>query len=127
MRFSLFLTKPTVKGAIAGISVVSHYDRSSPIALNQPRYLELPPIFMLNVFNDPTPDGQYGYNMRLLTKRAAGFRFSVAEFRVESPGLTRRRRGAGNFWATPPTCPKSGQVRSGGLRLRRGPARAAPS
>ena len=51
-RFSLFLTKPTAKGAIAGIGVVSHYDRTSPIALDQPRYIYLAPIFTLNVFND---------------------------------------------------------------------------
>jgi hypothetical protein len=105
-RFSLFLTKPTAKGAIVGIGVVSHYDRTSPIALNEPRYIGLQPIFTLNVFNDPTPDGLFGYKIRLLTQRAAGFRFSVADLRVESPGITR----AGKFWATPPKCPKSGQV-----------------
>ena len=105
-RFSLFLSRPTAKGAIAGISVVSHYDRTSPIALNEPRYIYLAPVFTLNIFNDPTPDGLFGYKIRLLTERAAGFRFSVADLHVESAGLTRN----GKFWATPPTCPKSGQV-----------------
>ena len=86
--------------------MVSHYDRTSPIALNEPRYIYLAPIFTLNVFNDPTPDGLFGYKIRLLTERAAGFRFSVADLHVESAGLTHK----GTFWATPPTCPKSGQV-----------------
>ena len=50
---------------------MSHYDRTSPIALNEPRYIYLAPIFTLNVFNDPTPDGLFGYKIRLLTENAA--------------------------------------------------------
>ena len=110
-KFSLFLTKPTAKGAIAGIGVVSHYDKTSPIAVNELRYTLLQPIFVLNVFNDPTPDGRYGYRVRLLTERTSGFRFSVAELRVESKGIVgRTSRGPKDFWATPPTCPSSGEV-----------------
>ena len=110
-KFSLFLTKPTAKGAIAGIGVVSHYDKASPIAVNELRYTVLQPIFVLNVFNDPTPDGQYGYRVRLLTERTSGFRFSVAELRVESKGIVgRTARGPKDFWATPPTCPSSGEI-----------------
>jgi hypothetical protein len=110
-KFSLFLTKPTAKGAIAGIGVVSHYDKTSPIAVNELRYTLLQPIFVLNVFNDPTPDGLYGYRVRLLTERTSGFRFSVAELRVESKGIVgRTSRGPKDFWATPPTCPSSGEV-----------------
>lgn len=105
-KFALFLTKPTAKGAIAGIGVVSHYDRTSPIALNEPRYIYLQPIFTLNVFNAPTPDGLFGYKIRMLTERTSGFRFSVADLHVESPGITR----AGTFWATTPKCPKTGEL-----------------
>ncbi len=110
-RFSIFLTKPTAKGAIAGIGIISHYDRSSPIALDQPRYTRLQPIFTLNIFNDPTPDGRYGYRVKLLTERSSGLRFSVAELRVESSGIVSKRRGGiSDFWAKPPTCPASRQV-----------------
>ena len=110
-KFAIFLTKPTAKGAIAGIGVVSHYDKTSPIAVNELRYTVLQPIFVLNVFNDPTPDGQFGYRVRLLTERTSGFRFSVAELRVESKGIAgRTSRGPKDFWATPPRCPASGQV-----------------
>lgn len=127
-KFSIFLTKPTAKGAIAGIGVLSHYDRSSPIAVNELRYTVLQPTFTLNIFDDPTPDGQYGYRVRLLTERTSGFRFSIAELRVESRGIVgptekrtcaalrggrcvryRTRRSTG-FWATPPRCPASGEV-----------------
>lgn len=110
-KFSLFLTKPTAKGAIAGIGILSHYDKTSPIAVNELRYTLLQPIFTLNVFNDPTPDGLYGYRVRLLTEKTSGFRFSVAELRVESKGIVGPGAGGkSTFWATPPRCPASGKV-----------------
>ena len=111
VKFSLFLARPTAKGAIAGIGVLAHYDGSSPIAVHEPWYTVLQRIFTLNVFDDPTPDGLYGYRISLPTERIAGFRFSIAELRVESSGLVgRTARGPRDFWATPPTCPASGQV-----------------
>jgi len=111
VKFSVFLGKPTVKGAIAGIGVLAHYDKSSPLAVNEPWYTVLQRIFTLNVFNDPTPDGLYGYRISLPTERAAGFRFSIAELRVESSGLVgKTAHGPRDFWATPPRCPASGQV-----------------
>jgi hypothetical protein len=110
-KFSIFLTKPTAKGAIAGIGILSHYDKTSPIAVNELRYTVLQPIFTLNVFNDPTPDGLYGYRLRLLTEKTSGFRFSIAELRVESAGIVGPgSRGRRTFWATPPKCPASGKV-----------------
>ncbi len=110
-KFSLFLAKPTAKGAIAAIGVFAHYDTGSPIAVNKPWYTVLQATFTLNVFNDPTPDGAYGYRISLPTERIAGSRFSVAELRVESKGLVgKTARGARDFWATPPRCPASGQV-----------------
>ena len=111
VKFSVFLGRPTAKGAIAGIGVLAHYDGASPIAVNQPWYTVLQRILTLNVFDDPTPDGRYGYRISLPTERIAGFRFSIAELRVESAGLGGRApRGPRAFWATPPTCPASGQV-----------------
>ena len=110
-KFSLFLARPTTKGAVAGIGVLAHYDASSPIAVNKPWYTVLQRIFTLDVFDDPTPDGRYGYRISLPTERTSGFRFSIAELRVESAGLVgRTSRGPREFWATPPTCPASGQV-----------------
>ena len=110
-KFSLFLAKPTAKGAIAGIGVLAHYDTTSPIAVSEPWYAVLQRIFTLNVWSDPTPDGLYGYRIGLPTEATAGFRFSIAELRVESSGLVgRTARGPRDFWATPPRCPASGQV-----------------
>lgn len=110
-KFSLFLARPTAKGAIAGIGVLAHYDATSPIAVNHPWYTVLQRIFTLNVFDDPTPDGLYGYRISLPTERISGFRFSIAELRVESAGLVgRTARGPRDFWATTPRCPASGQL-----------------
>ena len=107
-KFTLYLTKPTAKGALFGIGVVSHYDKKSPIAVNELRYMLLQPVFTLNVFDDPTPDGKYGYRIRLLTERTSGFRFSIAELRAEGKGIRSKR--SGRFWADPPRCPASGKV-----------------
>ena len=110
-KFSLFLARPTAKGAVAGIGVLAHYDASSPIAVNEPWYMVLQRSFTLNVFDDPTPDGMYGYRISLPTERTSGFRFSIAELHVESAGLVgKTSRGPRDFWATPPRCPASGQV-----------------
>jgi hypothetical protein len=110
-KFSLFLTPPSDKRAIAGVGILTHYDRSSPIAVNEPRYVLLQPIFRLNMYDDPTPDGKYGYRIKLITEKTSGLRLSIAELRVEVPGIfgptARSRR---EFWATPPRCPGSGQV-----------------
>lgn len=107
-KFTLYLTRPTAKGALFGIGVISHYDKTSPIAVTELRYALLQPIFTLNVFDDPTPDGKYGYRIRLLTERTSGFRFSIAELRAEGKGIRSKR--SGRFWANPPRCPASGKV-----------------
>lgn len=110
-KFSLFLSRPTAAGAIAGIGVLAHYDTAAPHAARQPWYGLLQRAFTLNVFDDPTPDGRYGYRVDLPTERTIGVRFSIAELRVESRGLTgSTARGPREFWATPPRCPASGQL-----------------
>ena len=97
--------------------------RRSPSS--EPWYTVLQRTFTLNVFDDPTPDGKYGYRISLPTERISGFRFSIAELRVESAGLVgRTARGARDFWATPPTCPASGPgALPGRLPLRHRAAR----
>jgi hypothetical protein len=103
----LFLAKPTAKGAVAGIGVVALYDRGSPLAQMNPRVADLTPAFTLNIFNDPTPDGRYGYRVKLLPERVNSLRLSVAELRVESRGIVASN---GDFWASAPRCPASGKL-----------------
>ncbi len=113
-RFYLFLSRPTVKGAIAAIGVLSIYDgRNSPVPPKDVLVRSLQSSFMVNVFNDPTPDGLYGYRVKLLPERVGNLTLSVAELRVESKGLVgpSRKRGTREFWATQPKCPASGKLR----------------
>lgn len=122
----LFLSTPTVKGAFASFGVLAVLDRTAPVirdnqVLGNQRFL-----FAANLFNDPTPDGLYGVRLLLPPGRIGSLRFSVAELRVDNPGITRiertrtcvARRGGRCvrtkvttrklWWATRPTCPASG-------------------
>ncbi len=84
----LFLSRPSAKGALAGVGVLSLYDRSSPLATTDPKVIELTPALTVNIFNDPTPDGRYGYRLKLLPERVGSLALSLAELRVETPGIT---------------------------------------
>lgn len=124
----VFLAQPTAKGALAGFGVMSMYDKDSVVARNEPLIAYQQPVFTVNIFDDPTPDGIYGYRLRLRPENVGRLPFSLAELRVESPGIrasTRRRtcvsRRAGRcvkyavryvqeFWAGLPTCPASGRL-----------------
>jgi len=105
----VFLSPPTVRGAIAGFGVVSYYDQRAPIVRNTWSLTEQQPGFTMNVFEDRSRDGYYGYRVDVLPKKVARFKFSVAEMRVQSGGPKDRRTGA--FWATPPRCHASGKIR----------------
>lgn len=124
----LFLAKPTAKGAVAGVGAMSLYDQSSPIASNDALVTHLQPVFTVNIFNEPTPDGLYGYRVKLLPENVRSLRLSVAELRIQSKGIVetserrtcvkRRRarcvqytvRKTTDFWAQLPKCPRSGQL-----------------
>lgn len=124
----LFLSRPTAKGAVAGFGVMSLYDRSSPVVPEQRVIADLQPVFTLNAFDEPTPDGRYGYRVKLLPEKAGIFKFSLAQLQVQSRGIvagtqertcTARRNGrcvryrvrrTSDFWANQPACPTSGKL-----------------
>ena len=87
-KLTLYLSKPMAKGAIASIGVVAVIDESSkPYRENPKRVVRLlgPPVFYANVFNDPTPDGRYGYRIALPTpptNLVLGVKISLAEVKV---------------------------------------------
>jgi hypothetical protein len=103
----VFLAAPTAKGAIAGFGIVSYYDQNAPIVRNTALLTDQQPGATVNLFNHPTPDGRYGYEMRLLPQNFGRLPFSVAEVRVESKGIV---SPSGEFWATLPRCPSSGKL-----------------
>ena len=84
----VFLSEPGVKGAVAGFGILAFYDQDSVVARANSLIAAQQPVFTVNLFNDPTPDGRYGYRLRLLPENFGRLPFSVAELRVESKGIS---------------------------------------
>lgn len=104
----VFLSPATAKGAIGGFGVMTYYDQKAPIIRNTALLREQQPVFTVNLYDDPTPDGVYGYRLQLLPDSFGRLPFSVAELRVSSPGLVDRTTR--EFWAALPRCPTSGSL-----------------
>lgn len=126
-KFTLFFSKPTVKGAIAGFTVVGAADLKSdaPIVKKYPIVGAVHVALTANFFNDPTPDGVYGYKLVLPDSNVNGLTVSIAELRVVNTGLTLmkgeclktgkngtcvKKQKKTLFWFTQPKCPPSGQL-----------------
>ena len=123
----MFWTKPE-KGAAATFSIVGIPDDRVPIVANNKTIRETTPVINASFYDDPTPDGLYGYKLVLPTGPINGIQISVAEVHVTTTGLTLRKkkvtcakRGHGKcvkkkvkktniFWFTQPPCPASGQL-----------------
>lgn len=124
----VFLAPPTARGAVAGFSAMTFYDKRAAIIRNTSLLRDQQPVFTVNLFDEPTADGLYGYRLQLLPDNFGRLPFSVAELRVESRGITAtserrtcaQRRGGrcvrytstrtSDFWARLPVCPASGRL-----------------
>ena len=124
----LFLSPPTEPGALVGLGIMSVTDRSAPVVRDNDIVAQQKPSFTVNVLDEPTPDGLYGYRLKLPPGNVGLIKISIAELRVETAGITDvtetrrclRRRGGRcvrstvtrktDFWATEPACPASGRV-----------------
>lgn len=122
-KFSLFLSRPTVKGGIAGFVSLGAADENSAVAHQHPIVTSVHSVLTANFVNDPSTDGLYGYKLLLPTGDINGFVLSIAELKVTTTGLTipkgtclRRgvhgrcvkRQRTNLFWFTKPACPASG-------------------
>lgn len=122
--FSVFFSRPSEPGAIAGFTVLGAANEDSPITRKYPIVAAVHTAINANFFNDPTADGAYGYRLELPTGEISGLRFSLAELSVTTRGLSilrgeclktgrggrcvkRQRRTV--FWFSTPPCPPSGQ------------------
>jgi hypothetical protein len=127
----LFLAKGTTRRAVASLAILGKQDQSAPVVRDIPvvRNFRAPIVFM-NLLDDPTPDGRYGYKLVFGNSPSdgTGASFSIAETKVVNTGFsltTRKRVCAARrhgkctkkvvrkrkvFWFTPPTCPASGKV-----------------
>jgi len=124
--FSVFFSKATEPGAVAGFTVLGAADEDQEIVKRR-TYDVLTGVHVAlnaNFVNDPTPDGLYGYRLDLPPGEVNGLRVSLAQIDVTTSGLTllkgtclkqnkrgkcvkRQRRTL--FWFTIPPCPPSGQ------------------
>jgi len=123
----MFWTKPE-KGAAATFSIVGIPDDRAPVVKNNLTIRETVPVINASFYDDPTPDGLYGYKLVLPTGPINGIQISVAEVHVTTRGLTlvkkrkqckRHRHGrcvkkkvkrVNLFWFTEPKCPDSGNL-----------------
>jgi hypothetical protein len=128
----LFLAKGTTRKAVASFAILGKQDQSAPVVRDIPVVRDYrAPIVYMNIFNEPTPDGKYGYKLAFGNSPnggGGGANFSIAETKVVNKGFalikkerrclvrhvkkcvkTRVRRRK-VFWFTPPTCPPSGKV-----------------
>lgn len=126
--FVMFLSAPTEKGGIASFGIIAVPDPDSAVVKATPLLQTLRPLVRANFFNDPTPDGLYGYKLVLPSGPVAGVRISLAELTATVKGLTetktkrtctKHRKGkcikhkvkkTTLFWATAPKCPASGKL-----------------
>jgi hypothetical protein len=127
-KIYLFFGKGTVKNAIASFWIIGVPDENAAIVRNTPVVRDTRVAIASNFFNDPTPDGKYGYRLQLPAGPIGGINISVAEVNVTTKGLTllkkkvkclKRKHGkcakrrvtrTRYFWFTRPTCPPSGQL-----------------
>jgi hypothetical protein len=124
VNLQIFLAEATDKGAVASYAVFGIPDhRAAPVGIRDAR-----PLVIGTIFDDPTPDGLYGYRLEDPFTQV-GIKFRVAEAEATLPGLTitkrvrtcarpqGRRSGSRCrktkskvkriFWVTAPDCPAS--------------------
>lgn len=123
--FVVFFSRATEPGAVAGFTVLGAADEDQEIVKRR-TFEVLTGVHVAlnaNFFNDPTPDGLYGYRLELPHSNINGIEVSLAELNATTRGLTlkkgeclkqtargrcvkRQRRTL--FWFTIPPCPPSG-------------------
>jgi hypothetical protein len=127
-NFFVYLAKPKAKGADAAFGIIVVLDENGWLFKEAPllRTFRLP--LHIDLFDEPSSDGRYGYKLILPGGGAGGVRASVAELRVTTKGISQTKktitcqtRSKGRctkrkvatkklFWLTQPTCPTSGQL-----------------
>lgn len=122
-RFSAFLSRGTVPGAIAGVTILGAADLRGSLVRRFPVIAGLHAAVMVNFLDDPTPGGPYGYKVLLPTGPINGLNVSIAEASGTVPGITipkgtcvrrgrdgrcRARQRTDLSWLTLARCPPAG-------------------
>lgn len=124
----LYLSKPVEKGSVASFGILAILDDKAEIVKTSPLLRNLRVLVRVDLFNEPTPDGLYGYKLVVPTGPVAGVRISIAELTVTTKGVSETKtktkclkRARGKcvkkkvtksllFWADQPKCPASGKL-----------------
>ena len=125
----LFLAKPQAPGAAGSFIIFAEPNLSSPLFNNTGIIHDTKVTLKANFFNDPTPDGRFGYRLEIPAgPPVEGLKVSVAEVNVTTPGqtltkkttkCTKKRKGKcvkksvkkkKLFWFTEPKCPANKQL-----------------
>jgi hypothetical protein len=123
VRFSMFLSRGTIPGAVLGFTVIGSADERAPIVRRYPVVAGVHAVLTENLVDDPTPDGLYGKKLVIYSGPINGFQVSVAEVDVRVRSLRlhkgeclkqgaggrclRRQRTDASLF-TVPRCPPSG-------------------
>jgi hypothetical protein len=125
VRYSMFLSRGTIPGAILGFTVIGSADERAPIVRRYPVVAGVHAVLTENLVDDPTPDGLYGKKIVIYSGPINGFQVSIAEVDLRVRGLRLRkgeclRRGRGGRCVrrqradaslfTIPRCPASGHL-----------------
>lgn len=89
--FSVFLSRPTMPGAIAGLATIGAADEDAPIVRRYPVVAGVHAVEQENFVSDPTPDGLYGLKLVIDTGPLNGFQVSRAEIDATAHQLTLRK------------------------------------
>jgi hypothetical protein len=110
VKLFLFLGKGNAPGAVGALTTIGIPDTTAKVVKDNPIVAGVHAALTSNFFDDPTPDGLYGYKLVLPAGEIDGLPISVAELHVTTTGLSLRKGGKTIFWFTRPTCPPSGQI-----------------
>ncbi|MEX0993284.1 MAG: hypothetical protein WDZ37_04730 [Solirubrobacterales bacterium] len=124
-NLNFYLAKPQVAGAVASFVILALPDTNSSFVNSIPIIRDTKVVLVANFFNDPTPDGRFGYRFEIPAGPVSGFRISVAEVHAINPGysITKKKKVCKTkrkgrcikkkvkktkiFWFTEPPCPPS--------------------
>jgi len=124
----MYLAKGSAKGAVFSFAILGIPDKNAEVVRTIPVVRDTKVVVQTNFFNDPTPDGKFGYKLVIPNNAVQGVNISIAEVRVTTKGLTltkkkktcTKKRGgkcvkkkvtkSKLFWFSQPKCPASGKL-----------------
>jgi len=90
-RVSIFLSRPTLRGAVTGLTALGAADPRSAIVHRYPVVAGVHAMELENLVSDPSPDGRYGLELHIYSGPINGFQLSRAQVDVTVRSLTLRR------------------------------------